>query len=167
MRSTLFTGLALTLLLTAPALADGCYVRKYSAADLAAHPRQVVASIRFSIGKSKFGDSLAAVMRVKAANQGPGRGKGFGSKTFIQTLSCFDNKGVLTCSADCDSGNIEIAREDGKVLVFHTRRLLMSGVSSLRDNNACTFSVNLAERPGADTSYRLDHATDAACEGPE
>ena len=165
MRRTVVLSLALALLSTAPALADGCYVRHTTAAELAAHPAQAVASMRVKIGASKYGPDFAAVMSVEAANQNRARIDGNGGKSFIQTFSCFDNKGVLTCSADCDSGNIEIAREDGKVLVFHTKGLAMSGVSRLRDLNACSYGVNLAARPGEDTTYRLDRAPDAACEG--
>jgi hypothetical protein len=161
MRSTIFTGLALTVLLAAPALANGCYARRYSAAHLAAHPGQVVAAIEFRIGKDPFGDGLAAVMRVTAARQV----KAHGGKSFIQTFSCYRDKGVLNCDADCDSGKILISREDGKVLEFHTRRLRMSDTDNLANNDGCTFSMDIAERPDEDVAYRLSRAPEAACKG--
>ena len=165
MRRTIVLSLACSLPFAAPALAAGCYARHYDAAYLAAHPNRAVASMRMKIGAAKYGPGFPAVMRVEAANQRQARIDGNAGKSFIQTFNCFNNKGVPTCSADCDSGNIEIAREDGKVLVFHTKGLAMSGVGSLRELERCTFGVNLAERQGEDITYRLDRAPDAACEG--
>jgi hypothetical protein len=166
MRSTIVFGLACTLILPAPALAAGCYAQHYSAAHLAAHPDQVVASIQFRIGKDKFGSGLAAVMRVAAADQGRVRAQGHGGKSFIQTFSCYsDARGRLNCDADCDSGKILIPREDGKVLEFHTSALMMTGTDNLDDNDRCTFSIDLAEKPREETTYRLTRAPDAACKG--
>lgn len=166
MRSTIVFCLACMFALTAPARANGCYAQRYSAAHLAAHPGQVVASMLFSIGKDKIGSGFAAIMRVAAADQGRVRAQGYGGKSFIQTFSCYrDARGRLNCDADCDSGKILIPREDGKVLEFHTSRLIMSGTDNLDDDGRCTFSMDLAEQAHEETTYRLARAPDAACKG--
>lgn len=166
MRSTIVFGLACMFALTAPARADGCYAQRYSATHLAAHPRQVVASMLFRIGKDKFGSGLAAMMRVAAADQGHVRAQGHGGKSFIQTFSCYrDAGGRLNCDADCDSGKILILREDGKVLEFHTSRLIMAGTNNFDDNDRCTFSMDLAELAQQETAYSLTRAPDSACRG--
>jgi hypothetical protein len=166
MRGAIVFGLAGLFALPAPALAAGCYAQHYSAAHLAAHPDQAVASIVFRIGKDKFGSGLAAAMRVTAADQGRARAQGHGGKSFIQTFSCYrDARDRLNCDADCDSGKILIPREDGKALEFHTNALIMTGTDNLADNDRCTFSIDLAEKPREETTYRLARAPDAVCKG--
>lgn len=155
-----YMSLAAALAVSTPALSNGCYARNYSEAHLAENPVQVVASIRVKIGVDERYGTLSGVMDVIAADREDPNSLENAENTLIQYLHCNEYNGVVKCSAECDSGLMTILRKDDKALSFTTKGLIMS-----RGGEGCSFALDLAERKGEATTYSLDRAVDAACEG--
>lgn len=160
---SLAAALAVTLVFATPAVAaefrKGCYQRIYSAGHLAGHPAQVVAAIRLKVGEWQTNVSRGTKMEIVVANQGRARGTGLAGRALSQYLFCGTEGRSDICVAECDSGAIELRRQDAGGLTFRTRYLMVG------NGPGCGGFVDLAEVAGRYTSYKLYRVPDAVCNG--
>lgn len=163
MRNIIFTSLSV-LALAAPALAEvalreGCYIRDYSDAHLAAHPDQVVDWIRVRIShNAQYGDTYAG-LDVLFADQGHVAGTDIAGQVLDQGLVCFEDGGGVGCAVDCDGGSFRVLKNDAKTLMFKTSTLWVG------DTEGCGGAANIAEVMGQEVTYLLHRTDDAYCEG--
>lgn len=137
---------------------QGCYERDYSASHLASQPKQVVDNIAIRFVPRR--GELTMDLLVLTANQGHVRQSGHGGQVFEQILYC--SKGMLTdgiwaCGVECDGGVMEITRDDGKILEFRTKYLLVG------ETDECGGPVDLVETQGVSVTYRLQRVADSQC----
>ncbi|MCK4713676.1 MAG: hypothetical protein KAT26_12440 [Marinosulfonomonas sp.] len=156
---TLLAALAIAMPLQAQsAPPQGCFTRDYSDAHLAANPDQVVEQI--SLKFSRQAEERIAEMRVLTANQGHVRQSGHGGQVFEQFLYCFDGMitdGIWACGVECDGGRMEIIRDDGKILEFRTKYLMVG------ETEECGGAIDLAETENVLVVYRLQRVADSQC----
>ena len=146
----------LALVAAAPALAEpeGCYHRTYDAAHLAAHPEQVVEAISMNFTRDQYG--LNVGLDVIAADGGHVGALGLGGQHFDQSLFCYQDDPVA-CAVDCDGGSFTVIREAGDVLDIRTETLTVGATEE------CGGAINIAERVGEPTIYRLYKSAPEAC----
>ena len=148
--------LALTLLAALPAAADGaapgCYARDYSPAHLAAHPDQVVRTIKIRILAADQDTGVGARLWVSLADQGHVRAEGLGGTDLDSDLYCSADRS--SCGIECDGGNFEVA-QDGDRLSLTTSRIIVGG--------GCEGATDLAEQPDTAVTYLLTRAPDMIC----
>ncbi|MGP6087484.1 hypothetical protein [Antarctobacter jejuensis] len=151
------------LSMAAPAVAEdirpGCYQRVYSDAHLRAHPSQVVKSVRLFVGQWMTEVAREARIEVVPANQGHVRGQPWVGARLQQFLICGTESGAPYCQVECDGGRMEVTKQDGQGMVFRTRYMLVGETSE------CGGVMDMAEVPGAYTSYRLYRVADSDCYG--
>ena len=156
---TLLAALAIAMPLQAQsAPPQGCFTRDYSDAHLAATPDQLVDKIR--LGFIEEADGLIANMWVLLADQGRARQSGLGGQGFEQTLYCFADEGAKQgwrCSVECDGGSLQITRDDGKLLEFKTRYLIVG------ETEGCAGAIDLAEVQDEWVTYRLHRVENSQC----
>jgi len=153
------------LLATAlPAVAQdtfvGCWARDYDAAHLAAHPAQVVRSMRLYVDPGPA-VGLAAILSVVLEDQGRVRGQGLAGRRLEQYLMCFDDDaGRITCGVECDGGSFEVLSLTADRVDIRTSWLLVGDVDD------CGGAVDIAEVENQPVTYRLLRAPDADCGAP-
>lgn len=163
MRSIIFTSavLAAGLASAEPIVTQGCFERVYDDAHLAAHPDQVVRTIRLWGGYWPEYDQTDVNIVAEMADQGHAGRDGLGGRWLDQVASCWGDAGERGCSVDCDGGTFTILRDDGDEFVFRTSGFTIGPAEE------CGGSSNLAERAGEPTTYRLFRVPDENCKGLE
>ena len=163
MRSTIFTSATLLAVSASaePLVTQGCFERVYDDAHLAAHPDQVVRTIRILGGYWPEYDQTDVVVVAEMADQGHAGADGFGGRWLDQIATCWGDDTERGCSVDCDGGTFTILRDDGDEFVIRTRGFTMGPAEE------CGGSSNLAERAGESTTYRLFRVPDDVCKGLE
>lgn len=137
----------------------GCYTRFYSDAHLRDHPAQVVRSVRMWVGPWMTEVAREAKIEVVPANQGHARGAPWVGARLQQFLICGTESGAAWCQVECDGGGMEVTRQDANGMVFRTRYMVVGNTSE------CGGVMDMAEVPGAFTSYRLYRVDDSNCSG--
>lgn len=154
--SITFTSLAL---IAAPALAEtfpeGCFVRDYDAALLAAHPAQVVSHMALSFRRDN-GETLFR-MRVRMADQGHARGDGTAGLTMHEEGFCQPDG---PCYVECDGGGFRLTSATPDAIEITTDRMRV--VQDAPCEGEAPVS-DLAELPDQPTAYRLLASPAAAC----
>ncbi|WP_323770426.1 hypothetical protein [Antarctobacter sp.] len=137
----------------------GCYQRVYSDAHLRSHPRQVVKSVRLLVGGWMTEVAREGRIEVVPANQGHVRGQPWVGARLQQFLICGTESGAPYCQVECDGGRMEVTKQDGQGMVFRTRYMVVGNTTE------CGGVMDMAEVPGAYTSYRLYRVADSDCYG--
>ncbi len=155
----------------------GCYSRIYDATHLAAHPEQVVASMRLHFVRADSDEVapappwsvMVALLVVDLAEQGhvtresaPGDGfpNGFGGQEMYAMLLCPGN--WMTCGSECmgaaeDTG-FTVTGNDGKTLTIGTESLPVG------QGQDCGGFTDITEGPGQLTTFVLDRVDNAVCD---
>lgn len=161
MRSIIFTSLIAMAIgpLSAEATPLGCYARDYDEAHLAAHPDQVVRSIRLDFRHDEKCDQDWVAIAAIMADQGHARRDGHGGRHFDQSASCHHGDNGFACSVDCDGGSFTVTREEGDILEITTYHFSMGAA------DGCGGVTNLAEALtyGEPTIYRLYRSSADDC----
>lgn len=152
------------MVVTAPAaqaaeILPGCYQRIYSSGHLAGQPAQVVAAMRMKVGGWQTEVSRGTTLEVVMANQGHVRGSMYAGRTLSQFMFCGTEGRSDLCVTDCNSGSLEVRKNDSNGMTFRTRFLLVGEVAD------CGGSVDLAEYPNQWVSYKLNRVPDVVCNG--
>jgi hypothetical protein len=164
-RSTICTSLVAPLagpVLAGPLPEPGCYVRTYSDAHLANHPRQVVHGMRLRYGKDPHNDWNAVALEIVSANQGEAAELGLGGRVFSQWALCWDPAEPGQCQVECDGGRLVLQRSAKDTLRLTTTHLRVESGGGC-DGEADI--LDLAEPGSAETEYRLVRAKDELCRG--
>ena len=139
-------------------ITQGCFLRDYSDAHLASHPKQVVDWIRVKIHKDQY-DQTVADVDAYIANQGHALASGLGGQVLAGALHCWQSGGDIGCSVDCDGGTFYVIKDDGQTLTLRTEGVMIG------DTESCGGALSLAEEVGKPTTYRLNRVADDVCEG--
>ena len=139
-------------------LTQGCFLRDYSDAHLAKHPKQIVDWIRLKVFKDQYNQTVAD-MDVYMAHQGHVVQSGHAGQVLAAVLHCWESQGRVGCGVDCDGGSFYVKKDDGRTLVFETEGLMVG------DTENCGGAVSLAEEFGKSTTYLLKRVDDSVCEG--
>ena len=144
---------------SAEEIRPGCYQRIYSDQHLRDHPEQVVKSVRLTVGDWMTEVARQATIEVVPANQGHVRGQPWVGARLQQFLICGTESGAPFCQVECDGGRMEVTKQDTQGMVFRTRYMVVGNTTERGG------MMDMAERRGAYTSYRLYRVADSDCYG--
>ncbi len=169
MRSTTFIKAAVSSLVCGlslgPSMAqtvpEGCFVREYDAAHLAAHPNQFVERLALWFDPEPHAASDITLVEITASTSSNGRAidEGIAGLRMTETGANFANP--LQFGVECDGGSFDVVRYDGNTLVIETEyvRVALEGCGGEIGQ-----TTSLAEVPGQATRYLLYRAHPSACE---
>jgi len=142
-----------------PIVTQGCFERVYDDAHLAAHPDQVVRTIRVLGTYLPEYDQTDLMVVAQMADQGHARREGFGGRWLDQVASCWQHEGRIGCGVDCDGGSLTVDVDDG------TELRLSTDYFTIGPAEGCGGSSDLAELPFQSVTYRLFRVEDSVCKG--
>ncbi|MEX3014303.1 hypothetical protein [Gymnodinialimonas hymeniacidonis] len=169
MRSTTFTNTLIMSLVcglslgpaAAQTVPEGCFVREYDAAHLAAHPNQFVERLALNFDPEPHATSriTEVVIIADMASQGRALTGGFAGLRMTEIGGNF--AGPLQFGVECDGGSFDVVRYDGESLLIETEyvRVALEGCGGEINQ-----STSLAEIRGEATRYLLYRAHPSACE---
>lgn len=158
----------LVALLAGPAAAgplpEGCFVRAYDAAHLAAEPRQTVERLAVRLAPYEQDGTRWAEALVEARFRGD-------PEPYRQWLHCWVEGDGLSCGVDCDGGIfVAEARADG-VLLTTAGFVVAGGCGDVTEDPETGEIVEppvrwVRDEGAGETRFRLHAAPLAACPGP-
>ena len=131
-----------------------CYVRKYSSADLASHAKQTVRQMKVKL-KESDGTPLLQLQVLRKSDK----------RTYHNTMACFDYKGRVMCSVDCDGGSVEIVGvyPDFGIKLKNNNVLLYGGCGEEEADGSESETIILDAKAGGDDVFRLYPADPRSC----
>ncbi len=150
---------------TAQTVPDGCFVREYDSAHLAAIPTQFVARLMLNFYPSPHEDLDVTWVDITAdmAPDGRAAAEGLAGRRLIEIGGNFLQP--LQFGVECDGGSFDVVSYDGDTLLIETEyvRVSTSGCGG-EDGVENDRHTTLAEVPGQATQYLLYRADAAVCE---
>jgi len=128
---------------------EGCFARDYSPEHLAANPGQVVAKMRLSVY-----DGVADIA-VILSDRPDLRAAGLAGGAEFAALDCQE----FGCVSICGDGYFRLDGQDASSITIEVWDLMTMGQGA-----TCEARINLSERPGAPTRYRLDYLGPEPCQ---
>jgi hypothetical protein len=157
-----------------PAGAQACYARTYDKAHLAAHPKQKVTGMIFSLRYTVLGEDEAHLVAV----EGGGVEKQYfdydftlaakvrdRSKTVYASGDCTSLEGI-GCGVDCDGGGVVLEPSEGEPGALLVR--LDRTYSSIRMSLGCSEGEEVELEAGEDDKvFKLTKSPAALCDAME